>query len=281
LKSVASRSTSLHHENFSQMNALNIGSKRRLIRLERDVIEHEPFVNALSLDDWHFEPGEGFFDAGIDPVEGIQHAAFENLESPLILVDKSKRTIPANIHRQYAGLRQQDNEESDDTEDNIDLRCGTNVPSIVIEQSSSYEKDYSFKSIHSTTSVTASSPEDLEDDTEDDHHIEETSNLRDLRRRPTQAIGSCDMNVSPHYIPGFMKKIFTIRCTNGICIYKHQATNSEFQHDERKQAIDTKQQSRWQSIKEAFHKIASRNMFFILCNNQSNFNNSLFPPQKS
>lgn len=173
------------------MKALNNGLTKRLTRLEHDFIEHESFVNALTLDDWHFEAGDGFFDAGVDPVEGVQCANSEVLESPLILVDNSSRSLSISLNtgisnRQYLGLRQQDNEETDDAE-NTEYSCRAADPSEEVQIKSSFEKRFSFNLPSLTTSLTTSSSHEFEGD--DDQHIEESNNVRDLRSRPAQAIG--------------------------------------------------------------------------------------------
>ena len=129
---------------------------------------NDPNVLNLSLDDWLFEPGEGFFDSCVDQEDKTQ------AQSPLVLVDKSIRPVllPQSICKpQYAGLQQEEFESSSHTV--VDLNITTHGLSTPRQQR---------QSIDETASETG---------TEDES---EPNNVKDIRARPQQiavvAIGS-------------------------------------------------------------------------------------------
>jgi hypothetical protein len=69
---------------------------QRLIRIEQDDQEIID-ANNLSLDDWLFEAGDGFFDSGIAQTEKEQEAIAIAIESPIVMVDMASRIPSSNF----------------------------------------------------------------------------------------------------------------------------------------------------------------------------------------
>ena len=170
---------------------------KRLPMVEKEECpEGRPILNSglnLSLDDWMFEPGEGFFDSGVDQEEKVRSI----IECPLVLVDNSielKSDISVK-HSQYIGLLHQD--------------------------------EYFYPS-----PIENSSPPHNDGDVASDNgtdNDEETSNVLDIRARPSQAIGIKSVSSIFPFLQ--LNKLFFFlhgRELNGLRIYKHKDAHLEF-----------------------------------------------------
>ena len=192
------------------MKAIRALQPKSLIQSSDDCSQ-QPISNIsndlnLSLDDWLFEPGEGFFDACVDQEEK------NHTQSPLVLVDKHSRHVllPSSIYRpQYAGLLQQ--EEYEPSSHNVDLNITTHGLSSPQQKRPSFDE-------------TASETGTIEEDNE-------ANNVRDLRARPQQvaaiAIGSSKdflllfffFSILTHFYPYFQRKL------DGHSIQEYQKTH--------------------------------------------------------
>lgn len=164
------------------MKAIRALQPKSLIQLSENC-SHQPISNDsnalnLSLDDWLFEPGEGFFDACVDQEEK------NHTQSPLVLVDKYSRHVllPQSLCRpQYAGILQQ--EEYEPSSRNVDLNITTHGLSSPQQKRQSFDE-------------TASETGTIEDDNE-------ANNVRDLRARPQQ-VAAIALGFSKVIFPPFI-----------------------------------------------------------------------------
>jgi hypothetical protein len=169
------------------MKAFRALQPKSLIQSNEDCSE-QPISNVsndlnLSLDDWLFEPGEGFFDACVDQEEK------NHTQSPLVLVDKHSRHVllPSSIYRpQYAGLLQQEEYEPP-ASNNVDLNITTHGLSSPEQKRQSFDE-------------TASETGTIEEDNE-------ANNVRDLRARPQQ-VAAIAIGFSKDYIFLSLYQIF-------------------------------------------------------------------------